>query len=74
MRRRTAKGEYVAWSVALPGPAQYFASSGGEPQIHRLERAFEIAQSGVSVNIGDIRDRLKAEGYDQNQFNGSNNP
>ena len=29
-----------------------------------IERAFEIARSGISPNLEDIRRRLKSEGYD----------
>jgi len=35
-----------------------------------LERAFEIAKSGECETVSDIRDRLRAEGYDHRQLEG----
>jgi hypothetical protein len=33
------------------------------PQLHVLERAYELARSGDCADVEDIRARLKAEGY-----------
>ncbi len=33
------------------------------PQIGTVERAFELAKSGACHNVGDIRQRLKQEGF-----------
>lgn len=35
-----------------------------------LERAFEIARTGVPTSIEDIRRQLAREGYDQRQIEG----
>jgi hypothetical protein len=35
-----------------------------------LERAFQLARSGVCSSVGDIRERLKAEGYSLAQLTG----
>jgi hypothetical protein len=34
-----------------------------EPNITPIERAFSLARSGRYLNISEIRDRLRAEGY-----------
>jgi hypothetical protein len=36
-----------------------------------LERAFQLASSGDHRSIGDIKQRLKAEGYSVDQITGS---
>ncbi|OBQ82375.1 hypothetical protein A9K71_26415 [Mesorhizobium sp. WSM3873] len=33
-----------------------------------LERAFDLAQSGVCVNFGEVRTKIKNEGYDSRQM------
>ena len=35
-----------------------------------LERAFQLAKSGICVSVPDLRRRLKAEGYLINQVTG----
>jgi hypothetical protein len=35
-----------------------------------LERAFEIARSGLPRGVEDIRTQLKSEGYDTRQLHG----
>ncbi|PBB33185.1 hypothetical protein CK221_24415 [Mesorhizobium sp. WSM3868] len=35
-----------------------------------LERAFDLAQSGVYVNFGEVRTKIRNEGYDSRQMNG----
>jgi hypothetical protein len=35
-----------------------------------LERAFQLAKSGICASIPDLRRRLKAEGYSANQVTG----
>lgn len=35
-----------------------------------LERAFEIAKTGASMGVTDIRDQLRAEGYEIRQLEG----
>jgi|HubBroStandDraft_1064217.scaffolds.fasta_scaffold573376_1 hypothetical protein len=41
-----------------------------DPNITSLERAFELARSGACASVRDIRHRLAAEGYAQNQIDG----
>jgi transposase len=36
-----------------------------------LERAFELAKSGVYANLDELRMKLKAEGYDLKQTEGT---
>ena len=35
-----------------------------EPNVTALERVFELARSGECATISDVRNRLRAEGYD----------
>ena len=35
-----------------------------EPNVTALERAFELARSGQSCRIDDLRRQLQSEGYD----------
>lgn len=41
-----------------------------EKHITAIERAFEIARSGVPRNVDEIKKRLRDEGYDQDQIYG----
>jgi hypothetical protein len=41
-----------------------------EKHITAIERAFEIARSGVARNVDEIKKRLRDEGYDQDQIYG----
>jgi hypothetical protein len=41
-----------------------------EANITALERAFDLAQSGECRTVGDIRSRLKQEGYSVEQIVG----
>ena len=41
-----------------------------EKHITAIERAFEIARSGVARNVDEIKKRLRDEGYDQDQLYG----
>ena len=35
-----------------------------------LERAFELAKTGVYANFGEVRTKIKKEGYDIRQMDG----
>jgi hypothetical protein len=41
-----------------------------DKHITAIERAFEIARSGVARNVDEIKKRLREEGYDQDQIYG----
>jgi hypothetical protein len=41
-----------------------------EPNVSALERAFALARSGKCVNVGDIKKRLRIEGYSDEQIVG----
>jgi hypothetical protein len=43
-----------------------------ESNVTALERAFNLARSGKCRTVGDIRSRLKQEGYSDAQVIGSN--
>jgi len=36
-----------------------------DPKVSALERAFQLARSGQTASIDDIRKRLKREGYEE---------
>ncbi len=40
------------------------------PQIHTLERAFELARSGAVTDVNQLRVKLKAEGLEISQLQG----
>ncbi len=42
-----------------------------EPNKTALERAFELAKSGTVSSVGQLKDKIRAEGYDPDQINGS---
>jgi hypothetical protein len=50
------------FDVANRWSASYLASM--SDTLSTVERAFEIARSGVSPSIDDLKRRLKREGYD----------
>jgi hypothetical protein len=39
-------------------------------KVSALERAFQLARSGQTASIDDIRKRLKREGYEENAVDG----
>jgi len=41
-----------------------------DPNMTSLERAFELARSGVCATVSEIRHRLFAEGYAADQIDG----
>jgi hypothetical protein len=36
-----------------------------------LERAFELAKSGIYANFAEVRTKIKSEGYDIHQMEGA---
>lgn len=41
-----------------------------DPNKSPIERAFEIARAGVCRTVDDVRNQLRAEGYNQRQLEG----
>jgi hypothetical protein len=41
-----------------------------DPKVSSLERAFQLAGAGQVATVGDIKRRLKLEGYDQQVVDG----
>ena len=41
-----------------------------DPKVSALERAFQLARSGQTAGIGDIRKQLMREGYDERVVEG----
>jgi len=42
-----------------------------EPNKTAIERAFELARSGTVSNVSQLKDKVRAEGYDPDQLSGS---
>jgi hypothetical protein len=68
--RREAGGDIEATQpVTHSGPNSYMLSA-MDHTLTALERAFQMARSGVCTSVPDLRQRLKAEGYGTTQITG----
>lgn len=55
---------------AQPSPNSCMLSAAMDHRKTTLERAFELAKSGVYANFGEVRTKIKNEGYDVRQMIG----
>ena len=44
--------------------------SAGKPELTTMERAFQLAEASTCTTISDIKNRLRAEGYEGDQIDG----
>jgi len=58
----------ILWGTGFRRPIGAYA--GMDMTKTSLERAFELAESGAVATVDEIRTRLKAEGYSQQQISG----